>query len=157
MPVNCGPISLCNTRSTLPSTHGHWFVKRDTGDGSGGVASNAGQSLQGLGALWKPAVMLFYELSRALMQHARPPVIAQAAPGRQHGVLGGCRERLHIRKTPEENPVVVKHGSHACLLQHDFAEPDAVGFARLPPRKVASMLVVPAEQCATKGSQVPAG
>ena len=48
---------------------------------------------------------------------------------------------------------MVKHGGDARLLQHDFAQPDAVGFASFTPRKIAAMLVVPAEHCTTEGSQ----
>ncbi len=104
--------------------------------------------------------MLLYEFFRALMQPARSPIVAKSAPRCQHGVFSSRGERLDIWKTFEENPVVVNDGSHARLLQHDFAEPDAVGIgigikiASLAPGKVAAMLVVPAKQRAAKGGQI---
>ena len=50
-----------------------------------------------------------------------------------------------------------EHGRHARLLQHDFAEPDAVGIASSAPRKVAVMQVIPAQKGAAKGRLIFAG
>src|ERR1019366_2331969 len=115
---------------------------------------DAGQGKQSFGIPREAAAMLFSDLLRALMQHARSPIVAQSAPCGQHGVLRSRGERLHIRKTFEENPVVFKHGGHARLLQHDFAEPDAVGIASSAPGKVAALLVVPAEKRAPETTEI---
>src|SRR5208337_3460720 len=137
--------------------HGYGLGERDAGDGGGGVASNAGQGEQGFGILREPAIVLFGNLLRGLTQHAGAPIVAQTAPGGQHSLFRSGGERLDIRKTFEENPVVVKHGGHARLLQHDFAEPDAVGITSYAPGKVAAMPIVPAEQRAPESGQVLAG
>ena len=101
--------------------------------------------------------MLLHEFYRAPVQHARSPIIAETAPGGQHGLFASPGERLDIRKTFEENPVVVEHRGYARLLQHDLAEPDAVGIASFTPGKVAAMLAVPAEEVATETGHVLAG
>src|ERR1700675_1965702 len=134
--------------------YGYGLGKRDAGDGGGGVASDAGQREQGFGIPREGAAVFPGNLPRGLMQHARAPGVAQTAPGCQHGVFGSCGERLDIRKAFEENPVVVKDGGHARLLQHNFAEPDAIGIASFAPRKVAAMLIVPAQQGAPDMNEI---
>src|SRR6266478_1792716 len=134
--------------------HGYGLGKRDTGDGGGGVASDAGQREPGFGIPREAATVVFNYLPRGLMQHACSTIVAQAAPGCQDGLFRSRGERLDIRKTFEENPVMVKHGGNARLLQHDFAEPDAIGIASLAPGKVAAMLVVPAEEGATDTNKI---
>ena len=101
--------------------------------------------------------MLFSDLLRGLMQHPRSAIVAQTAPGCQHRIFRSLGERLDIRKTFEENPIVVKHGGNARLLQHDFAEPDPIGIASLAPGKVAAMLVVPAQQRAPDMDKILGG
>ncbi len=130
--------------------NGYGPIKRDAGDGGSSVASDAGQGEQGFGILRKAPAVLYGDLLRALVQHARAPIVAEAAPGGQHVIRRSCGERLDIRKTVEEYPVVVEDGGHARLLQHDFAEPDAIGIASFAPGKVAAMLIVPAEKSAAK-------
>ena len=51
--------------------------------------------------------------------------------------------RLH------EARIVIEHGGHARLLQHDLGNPDAVRIAVATPGQIATMLVVPAraKQC----------
>src|SRR5208337_1170263 len=134
--------------------NGYGLGKRDAGDGGGGVASNARQGEQGLGIAREAAAVSFSNLLRAPMQHARSPIVAQAAPGGQHGLFRSRGERLDIGKTCKEYPVVFEHCGHARLLQHDFAEPDAVRISRHAPGKVAAMLVVPAEKGALESGQV---
>ncbi len=134
--------------------HGYRFGKRDAGDGRGGITSDARQGAQGFGILRETAALLLGDLPRALVHHPRSPIVAETAPGGQHGLFRSCGERLHVRKALEENPVVVKHGGHARLLQHDFTEPDAIRVAGFSPRKVAAMLVVPAEQRAPETIEI---
>jgi hypothetical protein len=97
--------------------------------------------------------VFFSNLLRGPMQHARATIVAQTAPGCQDGFFRSSGERLDIRKTFQENPVMVKHGGHARLLQHDFAQPDAVGIASLAPGKIAAMLIVPPEKGVTERGQ----
>jgi hypothetical protein len=52
---------------------------------------------------------------------------------------------------------MVKHGADARLLQHDLAEPDAVGIASFAPWKVAAMLIVPAQQRAPDMNKILGG
>src|SRR5712691_6141536 len=72
------------------------------------------------------------------MQVARPRVIAQAAPQREHVVELRPGERSHIRETREEALVIRDHRRDLGLLQHHFREPDAIRIAGLLPRQVVT-------------------
>jgi hypothetical protein len=137
--------------------NGHGLGKGNAGDGSGRVTSNAGESLEGFGSLREAAAVLLHKFFCALIQHPGSAIIAETAPGSQYGVFRSCGERLNIRETLKEDSVVVNDGGYARLLQHDFAEPDAIGIASLAPGKFAAMPVVPAEQRAPETVEVPAG
>ena len=137
--------------------NGHGFGKGDTGDGSGRVTSDAGESLEGFGSLREAAAVLPHEFLCALIQHPGSAVVAETAPGSEHSVFRSRGERLNIRETLKENSVVVNDGRYARLLQHDFAEPDAIGIASLAPGKFAAMPVVPAQQRLPENGQVLAG
>ncbi len=88
--------------------------------------------------------------ARAGMEVARPRVIAQALPSMQHLVERGAGERREIGPAPGETLEIGRHGRHRGLLQHDLAEPDAVGvgaLARLrPPRQGPAVGVIPGKQ-----------
>src|ERR1700685_3518698 len=94
--------------------------------------------------------MLLHDLERALMQHARAAVVAEAAPGGEHDILGGGGQCFDSWETIDEDSVVVEYGRNAGLLQHDFAEPDAVRVARFAPGEITAMTVIPAEQAAAE-------
>jgi hypothetical protein len=137
--------------------YGYGLGKGDAGDGGGGVASDSRQFEQGFGISRERATVLLRHFLRATVQHARAAIVAEAAPGSQHSIFGSGGQRLHIRKEFEKNSIVVKNGSHARLLQHNFAEPNAVGIVSFAPGKIAAMPVVPAEESAPEWWQVLAG
>ncbi len=87
---------------------------------------------------------------RRLMHSARAMVIAEAAPCRQHRTLASRGQHLHRRKTLHETRIVIQHGSHTRLLQHDFGNPNSIGIAIAAPWQLAAMLVIPAQQSATE-------
>src|ERR1044071_1790707 len=70
------------------------------------------------------------------MQVARPRVVAQAAPQREHVVEVRPGEGFHIRETREEALVVRNDRRDLGLLQHHFRQPDAIRIARPLPRQV---------------------
>ena len=130
--------------------HGDGLREGNAGDGGGSVASDAGESLKSCGGLRELAAEVLDEFSGALMHHAGAAIVAEATPSGEHGVFGGGREGVDVGEKFEENPVMVEHGGDAGLLQHDFAEPDAIGIVGVAPGKIAAMLVVPAEKGATE-------
>src|SRR6185312_16394553 len=81
---------------------------------------------------------------------ARTRVIAKPGPSGEHVVERRIGQRLHVRPEREKFAVVACDRLHRRLLQHDFAQPDAVGIGALapgrPPRQHARMLVVPGQQ-----------
>src|ERR1700744_1678050 len=99
----------------------------EAGDGSGGVAADAGQLLQGFGRFGKATVVVVDDFPRTAMQHARAPVIAEAAPAGEDGVFGCSCERGKVGEAVEEFSVVIENGSYACLLKHDLRQPDGIG------------------------------
>ncbi len=145
--------SLQNTLD-IAIDNGHGLAKGNAGDGSCGVASDAGESLEGCGCLREAASVFSNQFSGALMQPVGAAVVAETAPSGEHGVFRSNGEGSDIREALKERTVVVNDGGHPRLLQHDFAEPDAIGVASLAPGKIAAMLVVPAKQRAPESGQV---
>ena len=85
------------------------------------------------------------------VQVARAGVVAEPLPCLQHIVQRGGGQRPDIGPALEE-PVEIRAGRRGHgLLQHDLAEPDAVGLRALArrraPRQFAAMRVVPRKQC----------
>jgi hypothetical protein len=79
-------------------------------------------------------------------------VVAEAAPGREHVLLGGFGERVHVGKAREEALVVGDDRGDLRLLQHDLGEPDAVGVTRaLPGQAVAAVGPLPARDAGGEG------
>src|SRR6266568_5850142 len=87
------------------------------------------------------------------MQVARPRVVPQAAPQREHVVQWRAGERFHVRETREEALVVRDDRRDLGLLQHHFREPDAIRIAGTLPRQVpAPVPGLPADEPAGKGA-----
>ena len=87
---------------------------------------------------------------RAGVQVAGAGVIAQSLPGVQHLVERGGGQRANIGAARHESVKIGADRRDRRLLQHDLAEPDAVGVGALAgrgaPRQVAAVAVVPGEQ-----------
>ena len=94
---------------------------------------------------WSSATAL-----RAFVQVARAAVVAKPRPGGEHVVERRRGQRLDGRPAGKEAQVEGDDGFDRRLLQHDLAEPDAVGVGALArrhaPGQVAALLVVPGEQ-----------
>ena len=84
------------------------------------------------------------------MQIAGTGVVAKSLPGMQHLVQRSGGQRMNIGKTRDESVKIGADRRDSGLLQHDFAEPDAVGVGALAgcgaPGQVAAVAVVPCEQ-----------
>src|ERR1051326_1052674 len=84
------------------------------------------------------------------MQVARTGVIAEPLPGMQHVVEGSLGQRFDGRKPRHKAVKISPYRRDSGLLQHDLAEPDAVGIGYLAglgaPRQRAAMPVVPTQQ-----------
>ena len=84
------------------------------------------------------------------MEIARPRVIAKPLPGMQHIVERRRRQRCHIRPAFEKPRKIRPDGRNRRLLQHDFAEPDAIRRRPFPrqgtPGQLPPMAVVPSQQ-----------
>ena len=84
------------------------------------------------------------------MQVAGARVIAEPSPGGENLAELGARQRLDVRPGAEEEPVARQHGLDRGLLQHDLAQPHAVGIGAraglCPPGEMPPLAVVPGEQ-----------
>ena len=100
--------------------------------------------------LGEVAVHLVHDNPRRPVQHARAPVVAKAAPVGQDLVFRCCGQVLKGGKAPQEAVVMVEHGRHPRLLQHDFGNPDGVRIVRTPPGQVAGVFDEPAQQSPAK-------
>ena len=80
------------------------------------------------------------------MQHARPPVISEPAPGCQHRSLPRASQPLHRRKPPEKLVIVRDHCRYPRLLQHDLRQPHPVGIMARAPGQRPSVRVIPRQQ-----------
>ena len=122
------------------------FAESNGSNRPGGIVADAGQAQQfRVGAGEYPAVFRADYLCRAV-QVAYPAVIAQPFPELEAGLLLRVRKRPHIGQRLHEPRVIPAHRFHPCLLQHDFAHPNAVGVAGVPPGKVALLGFVPGQK-----------
>ena len=84
------------------------------------------------------------------MEVAGARVVAEPLPEMQDFVERGRRERRNVGPACHESVKIGAHGRDRRLLQHDLAEPNAVGIGthahRRSPRQIAAMAVVPGEQ-----------
>jgi len=84
------------------------------------------------------------------MQVAGARVITEPLPNLQY-LVERCRgERRNIGPACHESVEIWAHSRYGRLLQHDLAEPDAVGIGPAagwcPPRQNAAVAVVPVEK-----------
>ena len=108
----------------------HRHAEGDRGHGIGGVGADPRNSAQRGGVGRKDAAYGGDRLG-SRMQIAGAGVIAEPRPGGHDRALIGGREILHGGE-PRQEPVKIRTDSgHGGLLQHDFAQPDAVGVRQL--------------------------
>src|SRR5438067_13910956 len=79
------------------------------------------------------------------MEVSRATVVAESGPLAEDIAERRAREGAKRREPIEEPPVGRKHPCDLRLLQHYLADEDAVGIARVPPRKLAAGAAVPGE------------
>ena len=82
--------------------------------------------------------MLIANGNRSTMQIACARVVTKPCPEMQHFIDRRIGKRAHIRKALHKTLVVGDHGRHLRLLQHDLADPDAVGGAVALPRQIVT-------------------
>ena len=125
-------------------------IEGDRGDRRRGVVADPGQRAQRRRVVGKLAAVPLDDGAGAGVQVAGAGVIAEPLPELQHLVERGRGERANIGPARHESVEIGADSRDRRLLQHDLAEPDAVGVGRLParraPRQVAAVAVVPGEQ-----------
>ena len=79
------------------------------------------------------------------MQTPRPAVVSQTFPGTQHALLG-CGSQISNSGEKIDKRLIITHdGFHLGLLQHDFADPNAIGIGGVPPWQIPGCLGKPAQ------------
>ena len=126
---------------------GGGLIEGDAADGSSGVAPNAWQGQNLAETFRKFTVMLLDEDLGGFLQVASSSVVAQSFPKFQH--LVGLRfcERLDGREAAHPALPIGQDRFHLGLLEHDFRNPNCIRFTSAPPRKIASILAKPPQQC----------
>ena len=125
-------------------------IESDRRDRRRRVVADPGQRAQQCRVVRKASVMRRDDCLRAGVQIAGAGVVAESLPGVQHLVERGGGQRANIGKTRHESVKIGADRRDGRLLQHDLAEPDAVGVGALAgcgaPGQVAAVAVVPGEQ-----------
>ena len=126
------------------------LVIGDGGNGAGRIGANTGQLTQAFRGIGKYAAQPMGHHFRGGVQIAGAGVIAKSRPGSEDIIFLGPRQRLHIRPAFQKLAVVGCHRLHRSLLQHDFAEPDAIWIGNFsfwrPPGQHAPVDVIPGQQ-----------
>ena len=125
----------------------------DAGNGRGGVGSRAGEAEDSLVAV-RDALRV--NQFRRAVQVPRPAVITEAAPGGQYIGFGGVRQGLNAGEPLEEAMEIRNYRLHACLLEHDFGNPDAIEVGGLAPGEIAANGVIPGQQGSAEGDRCAA-
>jgi len=99
--------------------------------------------------------MLADKLTGSSVQLASSTVIAQALPGPQDVRLSGRSQVGHGRKPLQKSLEIVADPLDLGLLQHDLADPDAVGITGPPPGQIPARPAVPGEQRPDNGGGRP--
>ena len=126
----------------------------DGGNGGGGVVPDAGEGAQGVKAPGQLAAVLRDDLFRRALQIPGAGIVTQALPELQKPLLRHLRQSPHVRQLLHEPGEVGQHRRHPGLLEHDLADPCAVGRRLLPPGQDTAVGVVPQEKGIAQGVQI---
>lgn len=101
---------------------GNGFAEGEGGDGSGGIAADAGESLEGGGVGGEGAVVIVEDGEGCLLEVADAVVVAEAFPGLKEGALFGGGESGEVGEGGEElfEAAVLADGGDGGLLKHDL-------------------------------------
>ena len=118
-------------------------VEGETRDGSGGVATDAGQARDRGGIGREDAAVFGDDLPRGAMEISRAGVVAETLPHAEHLGFGRGGECGEIREPREPAFVKWDDGGDLSLLEHELGNHDGVRIVRAPPREIASVLGKP--------------
>ena len=120
--------------------------ERDRTDRARGIVAHAGQAAQRRIRGRKRTAILLADYARGLVQIARAAVVPQPFPQLHEALLLQSREMADGRTGGEKTFIIRDHRFHACLLEHDFAQPYMVSVPVAPPWQVALVFRKPTEQ-----------
>lgn len=115
---------------------GDWFVVAYGGDGGGGIRANSGEFGPCLGVLGE-LIGVGNDFSGGV-EISGAGVVSESLPKFQNPVDGGGCEVIDGREFVDKALKVVDHRFDACLLEHDFANPDAIRRGGNAPRERAA-------------------
>ncbi len=119
-------------------------MESDTGDGAGGVGTDAGELLEFLGVGRELASGEAEDGFGERMKITSPTVVAEPLPVAENEGLGGASEGGPGGEATKPAVVVGKNGGDAGLLAHEFGDGDMVGGGRGAPGKRSLMVAEPA-------------
>src|SRR5262249_53222380 len=88
------------------------------------------------------------------MEVASAAIVTEPRPQSQNFLLIGGRQIGDRGKRRQESLEVRHDRGHGRLLQHDFANPDAIRIAITPPRQDSLMLIKPSEEFTAKRRRI---
>ena len=121
-------------------------IESDGGHCGGGVIPHAGQSAQLFQISREHSAILFHNRFRRLVQVPGAGIVPQPFPAFEHVLLRRARQGKHVREAINEAGVVPRHRFGAGLLEHDLADPDAIGVLRAPEGQHALVRIIPGKQ-----------
>ena len=111
------------------------------------VRPDPGKCTQGCKIVGEAPIMPFYNRTRTGVQVAGACIVTEALPELQHLVERCGGKRRNIGPACHESVEIWSHSRYRRLLQHDFAEPDAVGIGSHAgggaPRQGATVVIIP--------------
>src|SRR5207253_1535219 len=96
-----------------------------------------------------PAILM-NDLLCCAMKVTRAAIIAKPLPESEDVLFVSCGKIGNCRKGLEKAVEVGNHRCYLGLLQHDLADPDAIGIAIAAPGKIAARMFKPTEERALK-------
>jgi len=124
---------------------GRAAIEGDGDNRAGRIAADAGQLLQLRDLLRELAAVARDKLLGRGVELASTPIVTQPLPQAEHLPLVGCGKGMHVGQCADEPREILADRRHLRLLQHDLADPHAIGIAGAPPGQIAGVRAVPCQ------------
>src|SRR5262249_10837819 len=117
---------------------------------AGGISTNSRKRNQVFKTIGKLSLQFFgHNLSR-FVNISGSTVVTKSFPVTKDFGFFGLGQSDYCRKSGNKSFIIGNDSADGGLLQHDFADPDAIGIVCSPPRQVARILPIPANEFLAK-------
>ena len=140
------PVQPANYPDDVAVHRGHGHIIGNGSNGAGGIGADAPDPSQGLRIPGDFPAEFLADLLRSPVKVPGPGIVPQPFPHLQHILFPGLRQRPDRRKAGHEARIIIPHGVHPGLLQHNLADPGSVGIPDSPPGHLPGVFIPPAQQ-----------